>query len=229
MAPEPHHADEDADALRAAARERLRAAVVDVAPVFGFTVSFALTHRLALALTLAFTAGAGVSIYRLVRRKPAWRALTVLGLVCVQGAVAARTGEATDFFLPSLILHGATVTANAVMLLLRWPLMGVAVGLVTKEGTGWRRCTVRRRAYAHGSLVVLGSGLVTLTVQLSLYLSDQAIVLGFFDSVGPLVLALSVLLGWRVYRHSLGTHRCDTHDPMNAPSTTSLPLERTLP
>lgn len=227
MAPEPHHADEDA--LRAAARERLRAMVIDVAPVFGFTVTFALTHRLALALALALTAAAGVSVYRLVHRKPVWRALTVLGLVCVQGTVAASTGDATDFFLPNLILHGAMATANVVMLLLRWPLMGVAVGLVTKEGTGWRRCAVRRRAFSRGSLVMLVGGLLTLTVQLSLYLSDQAVLLGIVDSVGPLVLALSTLLGWRVHRRSLGTHRCGTPAPVHTPSTHSLPLERTLP
>ncbi|TJZ57464.1 DUF3159 domain-containing protein [Streptomyces piniterrae] len=202
--------EDGADTVRAAARDRLRAAVVDVAPVFGFTVSFGLTHHLAVALVLAFAAGAGVSVYRIVRREPVWRALAVLGLVCVQSLLAAQTGDATNFFLPTLMVHCVTATANAVMLLLGRPLMGVVIGLITKEGTGWRRCRVRRRAYAKGTLVILTGSLVMLAIQLPLFLSGQAVGLGFVDSIAPLVLALDVLLGWRVYRRAVAEHHCGT-------------------
>ncbi|MEU1623840.1 DUF3159 domain-containing protein [Streptomyces sp. NPDC020096] len=211
----------------AAVRSRLRGAAVDVAPVFGFTVSFALTGQLTVALVLAIAAGAGVCVYRLVRGESVWRALAALGLVCVQGALAAKTGQATSFFLPSLIGHCAMAVVNAVTLLLGWPLMGVVTGLITKERTGWRRCRVRRRAFAKGSLVVLAGNLLTLAIQLPLFLSGQAVALGSVDALGPLVLALGVFLGWRVYRRALGDHRCGTNDRMNI--ETPLRLERTLP
>ncbi|MEU9110968.1 DUF3159 domain-containing protein [Streptomyces sp. NPDC048483] len=231
--------EDGAGAVRAAARDRLRAAVVDVAPVFGFTVSFGLTHRLAVALVLALAVGAGVCVYRVVCREPVWRALAVLGVVCVQGALAARTGQATDFFLLPLTVHCVMAVVNAVLLLLGRPLMGVVVGLVTKEGTGWRRCRVRRRAYIKGNLVILAGSLVTLAIQLPLFLSGQAVALGFVDSFVPLVLALDLLLGWRVYLRAVGEHRCGTHhgrsdlmnDARNDLMNTEISpcLERTLP
>ncbi|MFB6436597.1 DUF3159 domain-containing protein [Streptomyces sp. NPDC056411] len=227
MATEPHHGDEVADAVRAAARERLRAAVIDIAPIFGFTVSYALTHRLTVALVLALAAAAGVCVYRVVRGESVWRALAVLGLVCVQGALAAKTGEATNFFLPNLVMHSVVVVANAVMLLIGRPLMGVVVALITKEGPGWHRCPVRRRAFVKGNLVILAASVVMLAIQLSLYLSGQAVALGTADAFGPPVLALALLLGWRVYRRALDGHSCATNYRMN--TETSLPLERALP
>ncbi|WEB39604.1 MULTISPECIES: DUF3159 domain-containing protein [Streptomyces] len=227
MDPEAHHVGDGADAARAAARDRLRAAVVEVAPVFGFTVSYALTHQLTVALVLALAAAAGVCVYRVVRRESVWRALAVLGLVCVQGALAAKTGQATDFFLPNLVMHSVIALANAVLLLLGWPPMGLVVGLITKERTGWRRCTVRRRAFIKGNLVILAASLAMLAIQLPLYLSGQAVALGTADACGLPVVALSALLGWRVYRRALGSHDCGTNDRTN--TEISLPLERTLP
>ncbi|MBL1096088.1 DUF3159 domain-containing protein [Streptomyces sp. 205] len=199
------------DAARAAVRNRLRAAVIDIAPIFGFTVSYALTHRLTVALVFALTAAAGVCVYRVVRGESVWRALAVLGFVCVQGALSAKTGQATDFFLPNLVMHSVVALANAVMMLLGRPLMGVVVALITKEGAGWRRCTVRRRAFMKGNLVILTGSVVMLSIQLTLYLSGQAVALGVADACGPPVLALSTWLGWRVYRRAVGDHRCTVH------------------
>ncbi|MCX5444553.1 DUF3159 domain-containing protein [Streptomyces libani] len=227
MDPTAHHMADGEEAAQAVLRSRLRAAVIDIAPIFGFTVSFAFTHQLTIALALALAAAAGVCVYRVVRGESVWRALAVLGLVCVQGTLAAKTGDASNFFLPNLVMHSVVVVANAVMLLIRRPLMGVAVALITKEGPGWHRCPVRRRAYIKGNLLILASSAVMLTIQLSLYLSGQVVALGTADAFGPPVLALSTLLGWRIYRRALGGHSCATN--YRTTPETSLPLERTLP
>ncbi|MGY5138668.1 DUF3159 domain-containing protein [Streptomyces nigrescens] len=226
MDPTAHRLADAEDAAQAAIRSRLRAAVIDIAPIFGFTVSFALTHRLPVALGLALAAAAGACVYRVVRGESVRRALAVLGLVCVQGALAAKTGEAANFFLPNLVMHSVVALTNAVMLLLGRPLMGVVVARITKEGPGWRRCRVRRRAFVKGNLVILAVSLMMLAIQLPLYLAGEAVALGTADAFGPPVLALSMLLGWRVYRRALGGHHCATHDRMT--TKTSLPLERTL-
>lgn len=143
-----------------------------------------------------------------------WGALGALGLVCVASALAAGTGQAASFFLPSLLLHAVMAVVSAVMLLLGWPPMGVVVGLITKEGTGWRRCRVRRRAFTRGNLVVFAGNLKMLALQIPLFLSGRTVVLGVVDVLGPVVIALSALLGWRVYRRVLGGHRCGSHDRM---------------
>lgn len=123
-----------ADAVRTAVRKRLRSTLIDVTPVFGFTLTFAVTHQLGVALTLALSIGAGVFLLRLVRREPVRQSLVFLGFVCVQGVLAARTGDAVNFFLPHLVLHGVMAVVTPVLLLLGWPPLGVLVGLVTGEG-----------------------------------------------------------------------------------------------
>ncbi|MEU8998358.1 DUF3159 domain-containing protein [Streptomyces caniferus] len=220
----------EAEAVPAAVRSRLRGTVLDLAPVFGFTLTFALTHRLAVALTLAFAAGAGVFVRRLVRKESVWRALGVLGFVCVQGALAARTGDATTFFLPHLVLHCAMAVAVPVLILLGWPPLGLMVGLFTGERAAWRRCAVRRRAFARGSLVPFTGNVLMLSVQIPLFLSGRAVALGSVDVFGPLVFTLGALLGWRVYRRAVGAHRCDASTPVPAEASAdpSPSLERTV-
>ncbi|MEE4422472.1 DUF3159 domain-containing protein [Streptomyces bugieae] len=210
MDPGSDHEDVTGDVIR----RRLRDTVIDVAPVFGFTMGFAVTHRVVVALALAIGAGLGVCVYRLVRREAVRRALAALGLICVGGGLAARSGQATDFFLPCLVVHCAMAVVTPVLLLLGWPPMGLVVGLITGERTKWRRCAVRRRAFVKGNLVVLVGHLAMLAVQLPLFLSGQVVALGSVDVFGPPVLALGVLLGWRVYRRCVGTHRCEAPGPL---------------
>ncbi|MFI9388871.1 DUF3159 domain-containing protein [Kutzneria sp. NPDC052558] len=199
---------DDTAVVRAAARERLRSLVIDVLPAFGYTVGFALTHRIGVALPVALTIGIGVGAYRLARRESVWRALAVIGVLGVAGALAAGTDRAVNFYLPGLTVESLVAVATPVLLMLGWPLLGVAVAMVTGEGNSWRRCGVRRRAFAMGTLAWYGLGLVLLTVRLSLFLSGQAVALGAVDVLGPFVQALGLVLGWRVYRRVVGVHRC---------------------
>ncbi|GAA2695569.1 DUF3159 domain-containing protein [Streptomyces lunalinharesii] len=224
MDPAAHPETGSDDAARAAIRGRLRSGVLDVAPVLGFTLSLSLSHQVAVALTVALTVGVGGCVVRLVRREPVRRTLGVVGVVGAGGALAALTGQATSFFVPSLVMHCVMAVATPVMLLLGWPPMGLAVGLLTGERTRWRRCPVRRRGFVRGNLAIVAGSYALLAVQLPLFLSGQAVALGAVETLGPVVLALGTLLGWRSYRRVVGTHRClDSHP--NA--QTSHPLERT--
>lgn len=71
-----------------------------------------------------------------MRKQPVRQALGVLALVCVQGVLAGRTGEATNFFLPHLVVHGVMAVVTPVLLALGWPPLGVMVGLVRGSGPG---------------------------------------------------------------------------------------------
>ncbi|QUQ72024.1 DUF3159 domain-containing protein [Kutzneria sp. CA-103260] len=203
-------AAEDAEVVLSAARDRLRGLVIDVTPAFGYTVSFALTHRIGIALPIALAVGIGVAAYRLARRESVWRALTVIGVVGVAGALAAGTDQAVNFYLPGLTVESLMAVVTPVLLLLGWPLLGLVMAMVTGEGTGWRRCAVRRRAFTLGTLAAYGLSLVLLTIRLSLFLSGQTVALGTVDVLGPFVQALGMLIGWRVYRRAVGPHRCET-------------------
>ncbi|MFD9701717.1 DUF3159 domain-containing protein [Lentzea sp. NPDC059081] len=190
------------------ARHRVKGAVFEIAPIFTFTATFAVTHRLAVALSLAVAAGIAVCVHHLVRRESLWRALAAVAVVGLGGLLAVRSGEAADFFLPGLVVHGAVVTVNLALLAAGWPLLGLVAGVFTGEGTAWRRCRVRRRAYARGSLVLLVSPVTLMAAGLPLYLSGQAVALGLAELAGPFLFTLGLFGAWRVYRRSLGAHDC---------------------
>ncbi len=209
-------------------RDRLRGTVADIAPVFGLTLTLALTQRLVIGLAVAAVVGLGNCVLRLVRGEPVRRPLAVLGLICVGGAMAARTGQAADVFLPSLLVHCLTAVVTPVLLVLGWPPMGLVVGMITGERTAWRRCAVRRRAFTRGNLVILAGHLVMLAIQLPLFLRGHAVALGSVDVLGPVVLALGALAGWRVYLRGVGTHRCE-NTPAATDAKSPRELERTAP
>jgi hypothetical protein len=105
---------------------------------------------------------------------------TVYGLVGVGlGALlAARSGNAADFYLPGLLISAGYGLVYLISILVGWPILGVVLGPLLGEGMSWRQDPARRRAYTRASwLWVLMFGL-RLAVQIPLYLSGAAIALG---------------------------------------------------
>jgi hypothetical protein len=189
-------------------RGRVRDAVIDIAPGFCFTLTFALTQQLTLALALALTGVVGVGVLRLIRSQPVWRVLGTLVIVGIGAGLAGRSGDAVDFFLPGLVFNVVFIVVQVVMMLLRWPPLGVAAGLVNGEGTRWRRCPVRRRAFARATLLILAGEILMISIQVVLFLAGEVVVLGTVDTATPIVFVLSMLVGWRIYRRNIGAHRC---------------------
>lgn len=157
-----------------------------------------------------------------------WRTLIALGVVCAGGALAAHTADATDFFLPGLVVQGVTAAVTPVLLVFGWPPLGLVAGLVTGERTRWRRCPTRRRAFTRANLVLLAAKLLVLSVDLPLYSAGQTVALGFTHVAWPFVHGLGALLAWRVFRRATGAHRCAT-DRCDArtrdPDPSALPRE----
>ncbi|MGW5647708.1 DUF3159 domain-containing protein [Saccharopolyspora sp. NPDC003752] len=201
-------------------QNRVRAALIDIAPILFFTLTFVLTHRVVIAVAFALTCGVGITVRRLVCGEPVWRALGALGIICVGGLLAACTGDATNFFAPGLVIHSTIALVTPVMLAFGWPPLGLVAGLVTGEGTRWRRCPIRRRAFTRSNVVLLATKVVILSAEIPLFLAGQTIALGFTNAVGPVVHGLGVLLAWRVFRRTTGTHHCaPATDRCDAPTS----------
>ena len=133
--------------------------------------------------------GALVLMWRLIRRESLQQVLAGFAGVAVSAFVASRTGRAEDFFLPGLITNIAYGTAFVVSIAIRWPLIGVVVGLLTSGGTSWRHDPPLRRAYAAASWVWVGVFLGRLVVQVPLYLAGAVGALG----------AARIVMGWPLF------------------------------
>lgn len=202
-ATEPDPSPDDADASPAASEdlraERLileraiggwRGMIDSGLPTVIFITVYVIVGRdLTPALIAAVVAGVILAGYRLIRRQQLQQVLTgFLGLAIAAG-FSALTGQAENFFLPGLITNIAYGTAFIVSILIRWPLLGVAMGYLTGEGTSWRSDRALMRTYAAASWIWVGVFFGRLVVQGPLYLAGAVELLG----------VARVVMGWPLF------------------------------
>lgn len=143
-------------------------------PLALFTVVYAAAGRdLGLSLWVALGSGALLAIIRLIRREPLQNVVAGFVGLGIAAYLANRTGNAEDVFLPGLLINVAYGTAYLISVVVRWPLLGVLVGLVTGMGTSWRRDPALLRAFMRASLLWVGLFASRLAVQAPLYFAGE--------------------------------------------------------
>jgi len=143
-------------------------------PLALFTVVYAAAGRnLALSLWVAVGAGLVLALVRLLRREPLQNVVAGLIGLGIAAFLAARTGRAEDVFLPGLLINVGYGLAYLISIVVRWPLLGVFVGLVTGQGMSWRDDPALLRAYMKASAVWVAMFAVRLAVQVPLYLAGD--------------------------------------------------------
>ena len=153
------------------------------------TVYVIAARELAPALVAAVAVGVVLAGYRLLRRQKLQQVLTgFLGLAIAAG-FSALTGQAQNFFLPGLITNIVYGTAFIVSIVVGWPLLGVAMGYLTGDGTAWRRDRTLVRTYAAASWIWVGVFFGRLVVQGPLYLAGSIELLGI----------ARVVMGWPLF------------------------------
>jgi len=197
--PEPHEPDIQMESTEDVKQEALlleralggwRGIIDSGLPTVVFVVAYVVTgSELRPSLIAAISAGVIVVVWRLVRRQPLQQvAAGFIGLL-IAAWFSSRTGRAEDVFVPGLLLNIGYGAAFLVSILVRWPLLGIAMGYLTGEGTNWRRDPALRRVYAAASWIWVGVFTLRIAVQVPLYLAG---------AVAPLGIA-KVVLGWPLY------------------------------
>lgn len=148
-------------------------------PTAVFVVAYLVTSQdLRAALIAAIGSGVVIAGWRLVRRQP----LTQVGAGFVgllfSAWFASRTQNASDVYLPGMLTNLGYGTAFLVSILVRWPLIGVAMGFLTGDGTSWRQDPDLRRVYAAASWIWVGLFYSRLIVQTPMYLAGWVEVQG---------------------------------------------------
>lgn len=197
--PQPHHED-----LESAAEVRQEALLLERAiggwrgvidsgvPTAVFVIAYVVTSsNLRTSLIAAIVAGALIALWRLIRREP----LTQIGAGFVgllfSAWFASRTQNASDVYLPGMLTNLGYGTAFLISILVRWPLVGIAMGVLTGDGTSWRQDPDLRRVYAAASWIWVGLFYSRLIVQTPMYLAGWVEVQGIVKIIMgyPLFLA----------------------------------------
>lgn len=131
-----------------------------------------------LAAVVAVVVGASLTIARVARGQTLQFALSGLFGIALAGFVVAKTGNASNFFLPGILVNVGYASAYLVSILVRWPIMGVLIGSLTGEPTAWRKDRLLLRTYTRVTWIWVGLFALRLAVQLPLYLADAVVALG---------------------------------------------------
>lgn len=115
----------------------VRGAVDSALPIVVFIAVNTLAG-LRTALWAALAAGGVVLVERLARGRSAQQAFGGLLGLLVAVIVAGRTGSASGFFLPGILMTAAYGVAALVSVLVRRPLVGVVLALLDRRWERWR-------------------------------------------------------------------------------------------
>jgi len=172
-----------------------------------FVLAYTFSGRdLRLALIIALASAASLSVLRLVQGQSLQYALSGFFGVGIAAFIASRTGRAEDFYLPGLFYNAGYALAFLTSIVVRWPVIGVMLALITQAGMGWRKDPVLVRAYTRASWIWVGMFVIRLAVQLPLYLigEDALVALGTARVALGVPLYLVVLLvTYRVLKSSV--------------------------
>lgn len=181
------------------------AALDNALPALVFTLVFVATGRsLRLAVWSALAVGGVLLVLRLARREPVRNAVSGFLAIAVAAAIASATGRAADYFLVSIVRNAALAVGYAVSNLVRYPLIGLVVGLARGNVTGFRSDPGQLRAYTRATWIWVGLFVLRLGVRTPLLLSSDVTWLGVTEVVmGWPLFAATILATYLYLRRSL--------------------------
>lgn len=167
-------------------------------PTAVFVVAYIVTaNNLRSSIIAAIAAGAAIAAWRLVRHERLGQVAAGFGGLAFSAWWASRNNNAGDIYVPGMLTNLAYGTAFLVSILVRWPLLGIAMGYLTGEGTAWRRDVTLRRTYAAASWVWVALFFGRIIVQTPMYLAGAVELQG----VTKIVMGYPLFLGAAYYTY----------------------------
>jgi hypothetical protein len=186
----------------------VRGALESILPPLAFVATYvalssttddALTWAIIVAVALALI----FAVWRLIERKRPTRVIGSLIVVALGAYVAARTGSAAAFFWPRVLLNVLSALAFVIANLVRWPLLGLIMGPITKTGTQWRKDPALLRAYTRASWWWVLLNLIRAAVLLPLIASDSLWGLAASGAFFYVLVIVTIALSWMTIKRSL--------------------------
>jgi hypothetical protein len=151
------------------------------------------------ALIAAAIIGAALAILRLVQRKSLQQVVGGLVGVAISAYFANKSGEAKDYFLPSILKNLGYGSVILLSIVFKHPIVGYIIGGLKGDLQGWRKDASLLKFYSLITWWWVGLFAVRLLVQVPLFLSNQVQLLGTLNATilgFPLYLAVV----WVTYR-----------------------------
>lgn len=151
----------------------VRGLVEAILPGLGFLVVYAFTRQVLPSVIAPVVLAVVFVIIRLATKTPLTQAFAGVFGIAISAVLALLTGRAEDNFVPGLIINVASIVVLLVSLAVRWPMVGLIVGVLTNEWSAWRDNARKRRVLTLSTWLWVGLFSLRLLVQAPLYFSHQ--------------------------------------------------------
>ena len=151
----------------------VRGLVESILPGLLFLVVFTFTSQVLPSVVAPLVISLGFIVVRAVTRQPIVPAIAGAIGIGISAAIALSTGRAEDNFVLGFIINIVTVSAMVLSILVRRPLIGVIVGLLTGDAD-WRADAAKMRVALVATILWAVLPALRLLVQYPLYLAENA-------------------------------------------------------
>lgn len=178
-----------------------RGLIESIAPSLVFVLVYAIMRDVVWAVGISVAIAGVAVLVRVLQRSPIAPALGGLLAAAASAALAVWTGRGEDNFLFGLITNVVYGVVILIATLARWSPIGLAVGFMHGDVTGWRNDKRLRTAFFWLGLLWAGLFFARLAVQLPLYLAGNVGGLGLAKLLmGIPLFAPVVAVTWLVTR-----------------------------
>jgi hypothetical protein len=179
----------------------IRGILESVLPGIAFLVLYLTTHNTLIAVVVPIVLAVIFIVVRAVRRSPVNSAIAGAVLLAFSAILTLTTHDAKTNFVPGIIINIVCVVVLLVSLIARWPLIGVFVGLLFGDPTGWRAEPARRRILTIATWLWVALFAIRLALEVPLYLADNVAALGIVRLITSVPLyALVLWITWILVR-----------------------------
>ena len=147
-------------------------------PSLVFLITFNVAHGLRNATMAAVITSAALAVIRLARKDTIQHVLTGFVGVAFCALLARKTGNASDFYLPGLIINVIYGSAYTIFNLIGLPILGLLLGPILGENLAWRKVPARKKAYVRAGWLWVALFVSRLIVQYPLYKAGNINALG---------------------------------------------------
>ena len=173
----------------------LRGSLEAALPMLAFVVVWSVTKDRTLSLGSAAALTITLAVARLVQRQTLQYVLTSVFATGLAAFFALRSGQAEDAFLPGILTSLAYLVGSLVSVVVRWPVVGLMVGMADQAAVAagdpfrWRRNAAAVRVCSRLTLVLVAVYVIRVGIMGPLYLAGN---------VAGLTIA-KVALGWPLW------------------------------
>jgi hypothetical protein len=180
-----------------------------ILPALVFVTLLATTKQTLIAVIAAVCISATFLIIQIIRRKPVTQAVAgAIGIAISAFLPLREGGQPADYFVQGFFTNAIYLAVILISVLIRWPIIGVLIGLLTGESRQWREDKAKFRRYQAATLVWVGLFAGRLIVQLPLYFANETELLGVFRiAMGVPLYALCIWFTWLLVRGVINQRR----------------------